>query len=257
MKFIINKLIKFHEDRSTLEAVDDNIEPVVLTATLNRLLSLLVKNNNALLSRDYILTQVWELHGQTASSNNLNNYMSMLRKMLASLGVDDIIITMPRQGFMFAASEINTIDDEIIINENSELQVATAASKRKLSLKLQLLLAICVAAAIVTSAFACLSPDYEPVSYKTIGKVENCAVKLVTTFHYVEHVDVNIQGVGKQLTALGLDCSKPASVYYYSSQAPLGKIGRNDAIYFISYCPQSDNAVSAMKCENIYENNHL
>ncbi|MGL9740164.1 winged helix-turn-helix domain-containing protein [Serratia sp. (in: enterobacteria)] len=35
----------------------------MLTATLNRLLSTLVRNNNLVLSRETLLTQVWEAHG--------------------------------------------------------------------------------------------------------------------------------------------------------------------------------------------------
>lgn len=254
MKFIINKRIKFHEDRSSLELIDDNVDPIVLTATLNRLLSLLVRNNNTLLSREYILTQVWEDHGQTASNNNLNNYISMLRKMLATLGEEEVIVTLPRQGFMFGAGEINTIDDETIANECS---VTPVASQRKLPVKLQLLLVVCVMIAIVITFFALLSVNYQPLNYKSIGNVGSCNIKLVTTFHYVEHVDVKMSELEKQLAQLGFDCSEPATVYYYSSQAPLGKIGKSDAIYFISYCPRSVGMSQAMKCENIYENNHL
>ncbi|MEL5367330.1 helix-turn-helix domain-containing protein, partial [Serratia nevei] len=84
--------------------------PIILTATLNRLLALFVKNNNLVLSREHVLEKVWEEHGQVASDNNLNNSMSVLRKILATLGEEDILVTLPRQGFSFTAKEINTID---------------------------------------------------------------------------------------------------------------------------------------------------
>ncbi|WP_347299477.1 winged helix-turn-helix domain-containing protein, partial [Clostridium perfringens] len=86
MRYIINNKIKYHEDRSELVDINAELPPQPLTATLNRLLSTLVRNNNLVLSRDTLLTQVWEAHGQVASGNNLNNTISILRKMFAALG---------------------------------------------------------------------------------------------------------------------------------------------------------------------------
>ncbi|HFZ1934510.1 TPA: transcriptional regulator [Serratia marcescens] len=112
MRYIINNNIKYHEDRSELISLHDDIPPIVLTATLNRLLSALVRNNNLVLSRETLLTQVWEAHGQVASGNNLNNTISILRKAFSSLGEEEIIVTLPRQGFMFTASELKTTDSQ-------------------------------------------------------------------------------------------------------------------------------------------------
>lgn len=93
MKSIINKRHDFHDDISLLEVIDVNVEPVGFTGALSRRLPLLVRNNNTVLIRDYILTHVWAAHGQTTSNNNLKNYILMLRKILSSLGETDIIAT--------------------------------------------------------------------------------------------------------------------------------------------------------------------
>ncbi|MBX9383012.1 hypothetical protein K5M49_09690, partial [Serratia marcescens] len=54
MRFLINNRVIFDEDNLTLALADENADPVVLTAIANRLLALLVKNNNILISRDFI-----------------------------------------------------------------------------------------------------------------------------------------------------------------------------------------------------------
>ncbi|MDT3252446.1 winged helix-turn-helix domain-containing protein [Serratia sp. root2] len=258
MKFIINKRLKFHDDRSLLEIIDDPMEAVVLTATLSRLLSLLVRNNNTLLTRDYILTQVWDDHGQTASNNNLNNYISMLRKTLSTLGESDIIVTMPRQGFMFTAADINTIDDEIIINgTNLTARETPPLPKRKLVWPKKWVLAICVMATIATAGVARFSSGYKPLSYKDMGTIGSCNLKLVTTYHPIEKVAANLNELSKQLAGLGFDCSTPATVYYYSSKMLVGKIEKGDALYFISYCPLTTARQNTTQCKNVYENSHI
>ncbi|WP_454877349.1 winged helix-turn-helix domain-containing protein [Serratia inhibens] len=258
MKFIINKRLSFHDDRSLLEVVDDNVEPVELTGTLSRLLSLLVRNNNTVLTRDYILTHVWADHGQTASNNNLNNYISMLRKMLSSLGEKDIIVTMHRQGFMFTATDINTIDDGIIINaanpdviDNQELSVGRKTWPKKM------VLAIFVMAAVVSAGFAFFATGLKPLSYQNVGRIGSCDVKLVTTYHNIGRMDVNLNEIGKQLESNGFSCLTPASVYYYGNKVPVGNTETKGNVYFISYCPKTDPKYITIQCINLYENNHL
>ncbi|VEA61579.1 phosphate regulon transcriptional regulatory protein PhoB [Serratia plymuthica] len=258
MKFIINKRLRFHDDNSLLEVIDDNVEPVALTGTLSRLLSLLVRNNNTLLTRDYILTHVWDDHGQTASNNNLNNYISMLRKMLSSLGEADIIVTMPRQGFMFTATDINTIDDDIIINatnpdviDNHGLLVGRKTWPKKMAL------AIFVMAALVSAGFAFFTAGHQPLSYQNAGRIGGCDVKLVTTYHNIGRMDVNLNEIGKQLESNGFSCSTPVTVYYYSNKVLVGKTGIKGNVHFISYCPQTDPKYITLQCKNFYENTHV
>ncbi|CAI2430462.1 transcriptional regulator [Serratia proteamaculans] len=120
MKFLINEKILFNEDKSTIEALEDSIKPVMLTGTLCRLLSLLVRNHNNLLERDFILSNVWDEYGKTSSHSNLNNYISVIRKLFKEFGEADIIVTVPKQGFIFSVFTINIVDGRAdIINKNN------------------------------------------------------------------------------------------------------------------------------------------
>lgn len=110
IRYIINNNIKFHEERSELVSLHDDIPPIALMAALNRLLPTLIRNNHQMLSRETLLTQVWAAHGQVASGNNLNNTISILRKAFSSFGEVDIVVTLLRQGFMCTAATIKTAD---------------------------------------------------------------------------------------------------------------------------------------------------
>lgn len=80
MIFHINNNVLFNEDECTLAHIDNTTTKIVLLKPSTRLLSLFVRNNNVLLLRDKLLNDVWVEHGLKASNNNLNNYVSGLRK---------------------------------------------------------------------------------------------------------------------------------------------------------------------------------
>lgn len=99
-KYIIdNQLVYNTEDRS-LARIGDELASVVLTHIAARLLTLLLESRGELVLRDTILQQVWDDHDLTSSNNNLNHYVSNLRKQFATLGLEKaLIITEPKQGF--------------------------------------------------------------------------------------------------------------------------------------------------------------
>ncbi|CAI0926709.1 winged helix-turn-helix domain-containing protein [Serratia entomophila] len=260
MKFVINNNVKYHEDKSELEILHDDAAPVVLTGTLNRLLSTLVRNNNVILSRDVLLTQVWEEHGQVASGNNLNNSISMLRKIFSSLGEEEIIVTLPRQGFMFTAAALNTADslpaEPEALPEQIELVVETPPRLKRIpKLKKALLLVVALLAA-AAAIFAWRSTAYTLANYQHIGTVGQCDIRLVTTHHQTDHREVNLAQVQAFLTASGIQCLQPAMVYYYSSRALVPNASDVNTVTTVSYCPKLKLASEKQQCENIYENTH-
>ena len=91
--------------------VDNASNKIALLKLTSRLLSLFIKNNNKLLLRERLLNDVWVDHGLKASNNNLNNYVSGLRKSLAQFGAEEIIVTYPRQGFKFIARNIREANE--------------------------------------------------------------------------------------------------------------------------------------------------
>ncbi|KYQ98877.1 hypothetical protein AWY96_10275 [Serratia plymuthica] len=103
MECIINGVVKYNSDDGTLLSPDNAIDMIKLSRVVNELLLLLIKNNHQLLSRDTLLNELWDKRGLNASSNNLSNYVSVLRKTLANCGCPDLITTVPKHGFLFEA----------------------------------------------------------------------------------------------------------------------------------------------------------
>ncbi|BEM60669.1 hypothetical protein SME22J_45300 [Serratia marcescens] len=266
MRYIINNNIKYHEDRSELVSLHDDIPPIVLTATLNRLLSALVRNNNLVISRDTLLTQVWEAHGQVASGNNLNNTISILRKMFASLGEGEIIVTLPRQGFMFTAAALETADSQAPAEQGLAVEagqdmsdpplgsgVGSAAVRRYARFKAAGLAALLVLA-LGSSIWAWCDAGYQPISTVDVGRIDSCSVRLITTYHKPAISKVDLEHLSNMLKQRPqIHCNEPATLLYYDTQTlvPNGS-GRTRTSYFY-YCPESQMADSKAQCESFYE----
>ncbi|WP_199063916.1 winged helix-turn-helix domain-containing protein [Serratia sp. ASV30] len=103
MKYTINKMVVYNSSDGTLLSIDDAIGMITLTRVTSELLLLLIKKNNIPINRDTILSELWDKKGLSSSSNNLNNYVSMLRKALAQCGCLDYNTTLPKYGLIFNA----------------------------------------------------------------------------------------------------------------------------------------------------------
>ncbi|CAI0998802.1 winged helix-turn-helix domain-containing protein [Serratia proteamaculans] len=257
MKYIINNNIKYHEDRSELVSLHDHIEPLQLTATLNRLLSTLVRNNNQVLSRETLLMQVWEAHGQIASGNNLNNTISILRKMFASLGEEEIIITLTRQGFMFTATTLETADSQAVklTDPDAGPLMATAAPTTRSRKRLKPLgLIALVMLAMGSAAWAWQDEGYLPASTLAVGNIDSCSVRLITTFHKPAVSTVDLAHLRDMLKLRPqIQCNEPATLFYYDTKtlAPNGS-GKTRTSYFY-YCPRLQMTDNKVQCESFYE----
>lgn len=118
MHYIINNVIRFNSDEYTLEQIHEPHSSVILTATMSRLLYFLIRNQGVNVTRDDILSQVWEAHGLRASTNSLNKYISDLRQIFRTLEVEeDVIVTIPRVGFSISTGIMVTRDT---VNEEDE-----------------------------------------------------------------------------------------------------------------------------------------
>ncbi|MGT8857610.1 winged helix-turn-helix domain-containing protein [Enterobacter sp. 186315] len=114
MKKIINDRILYDSEKRSLSVQD---QQVVLSVPTARLLALFIANNYQQLNREAIIEEVWGKHGMIPSGHTLNKNISILRKAFSGLGVDDVIITIPREGFIFQA-RMNNVQEKISPNVN-------------------------------------------------------------------------------------------------------------------------------------------
>ena len=254
MRYIINNSITYHEDSSELGSVHDDAAPLPLTSTQNRLLSLLIRNHDIMLSRETLLEQVWQSHGQIASGSNLNNGISTLRKLFSALGAEDVIVTLPRQGFMFTATEL-IFEGEQVVEGQSQPPTEPLQPKRKRFFAhwKKLCLVLLTLTAVLAWGWVYVSPGYSQPRYVSVGKIGNCDVRFIMSYHKVDSGEIDLKRLQELLAKNNIQCSHPATLFYYDNRVLIPSAKRGVRVSSFYYCPAPRTATGAIQCENIYE----
>lgn len=115
MKYLIDKATEFNSDDGTLyyPASQDVIK---LPLPASRLLEEFLTSEGRDLTREYLLETVWDNHGLQASGNNLNQYVSILRRNLTLLECHELIVTLPKVGFKLnTAVSVERMEDAPVV----------------------------------------------------------------------------------------------------------------------------------------------
>ena len=126
MKYKINALIYYDAADGSL-TLNEGITETQLTITANSLLFFFIQHPG-IITRDEVLKKIWDDNGLVSSNSNLNQYLSLLRKIFRQYGIENIIVTIPK-GRLELNSTINfeLIDPhthylaEAIIDHTSEV----------------------------------------------------------------------------------------------------------------------------------------
>lgn len=122
MYFILSKSVKFYPDINELSIINEQHNSVVLSKPASRLLLILIYNANDVVSRDYLLKNVWEDYGYRPSNNNLYMAISELRKAFSSLGWEgETLVTIPKVGLKLEAM-IDVLENMDENEEKSEIE---------------------------------------------------------------------------------------------------------------------------------------
>lgn len=95
---IDNKFV-FEQKTSRIYLKDDQNQNIELSKPAARLFNeiILLNMKKGIATRDELLTNVWEEYGLVGSNNNLNTYISEIRKKLEIVGIDPkSIVTVPK-----------------------------------------------------------------------------------------------------------------------------------------------------------------
>ncbi|GAB3415574.1 hypothetical protein GCM10027361_29000 [Erwinia aphidicola] len=132
MYFILNKGLKFNPDVNEISLINDQHNSVVLSKPATRLLLTLIQNANNVVTRDFLLKNVWEDYGYTPSNNNLYMAISELRKAFTSLWKDiELIKTIPKVGLTLeAAIDVFEIKDGV---SNTQLSSDTNPAEKEIN----------------------------------------------------------------------------------------------------------------------------
>ncbi|MBP2199597.1 winged helix-turn-helix domain-containing protein [Pantoea cypripedii] len=117
MIYTIDGTVTYNSDDCTLNHLPTQ-ETLSLSLSSGRLFEQLLNSNGEILTRDALLTEVWDKYGLRGSNNNLNQYLSIVRRALASFGCENLIITVPKMGIRLN-TEIPITREETIKEEAS------------------------------------------------------------------------------------------------------------------------------------------
>lgn len=97
MRYIINSSIAFRVEDGALYRIESN-DIVVLPIPAQRLLLIILESGGSILHREFLLQEVWDNFGLVGSNNNLNQYLSLLRRTVSAFGCEKFIETIPKVG---------------------------------------------------------------------------------------------------------------------------------------------------------------
>lgn len=244
----INQRIIFNDEDGSLRHTDDEDPAHMLAVPATRLLAYLIMYNRVNLSREDILRDVWEKNGLVPSNNNLNHYISQLRRLLSLMGERELIKTLPKIGFSLLAeiSIENGIDAVYPVNEDaiyptpltSPQHISTGAdkySKKRIVILVIITLfffSILATFILIISGNKKTPPKY-PISF--MGQYHQCQI-------YKMGVSINpepkelLSMSEKYRSKYSLDCEKPSDFYISSDIVKFESGGiQTDVIYF---CPK-------------------
>lgn len=232
--YIINDQLRFDEKNGSLGLVDSTETEIALPSPASRLLLVLVTNNDKIMTKEEILTEVWERHGWVASNSNLYHYISIVRKSLSKLGENNIIITIPKVGFRFSAESVieekkeNYIQSDYIVHNANDEIVETIMNNKvekknisisptpsnRFSLKTILLGLILLCGILVALYLVYVSREDNKTTL--LLNVAQCEVHNLSTPNNktIEIIKKNIKDKIKKGL---LDCSKKSVVYLSDS----------------------------------------
>ncbi|MEB4673503.1 winged helix-turn-helix domain-containing protein [Enterobacteriaceae bacterium G50] len=247
MKYLLaDAIIYDNEDGSlSLKGVESE-EHQMLTSTANHIFNLLIAHHGMVVDREKFLQDVWDERGLTGSNNSLNQYISILRKLLDGMvpGIT-FIITVPKTGFMLNAE----ISVQPLSRESAPMlptPVRTSRSRPMLAIWL----------AIITMIVAAICGSYisQKQSPSVAGRYLLTQIDGCPVYTFTPIADV----FQKQAIALtrqikensGLSCLEN-SVFYVHIQNTLfyGDKGR----LVLSQCSRSSQNTSTCSTNYFYE----
>lgn len=256
MIYTINESIVYNSGDCTLLHLPTQ-ESVKLSISSGRLLEHILNSKGEILTRDSLLTEVWDKYGLSGSNGNLNQYTSILRRALAAYDCENFIITIPKVGIRLnpdipvhieaaapvVAHEENTAKTPLATRGPRATESRTGPSKKNWLVYLVALLCI-----LLPGGFYLHNQLYAPPLPKVKSLLPGgCEAVFLKNLNNAEKQDLE-----KQLTEIlaenKLSCDASVRVYFdnytsFSSQ----NYGRTLA----SWCKLSGDR-SVISCDNVY-----
>ena len=239
MFFICNNSLLFDPEAHAISLVGQPESVLTLSAPAVRLLQEFIKHKGHDLSREELITRVWEEFGFTPSGNNLNKAVSELRKSFQALGEGyEFIVTVPRYGFRFEADVIFQPGERIQPAEPQPPSAAKVEKPQRASLKRWGMPAVLIIAALGASFyFSRQQGIFVPAKLMPVKeKIARCRLWIINDHGR----PLVLSKLAAQLAANNVTCEREEyDIYYFSARF---SIAAADEV-FIGACPVSQSSL--------------
>lgn len=239
MGLTINDVVYFNINDYSLKNLVTN-DSITLPVSAGCIFLILIKNRGDIVLRDTILEESWQHFGLEISNNTLNQYISLLRKNLVRLGIEDEVIkTIPKVGFCFS-EEVSITDD----SERKDHDLSRIPERSRtiphLSLIIVLVLLLEVGFTVLRS-----SPSFAYELTQT-GKIDEC--DLYVTKNLSAAYKKEALEIAKPLSEKYLPCRKK-SIFIFDAQG--GIIFQRDGRAYLSRCDINPKTGAFAGCSEV------
>lgn len=235
MNYLIDDKVIYDPLNGSLKLTNERqSEAVSLTTIANKILLFLISHHGQLVSRNTLFDEIWEKEGSVASSNTLNQYISLLRKTFANyFGEMEVIITVPRAGYTF----------------NSEVKVRQYKKKIEVIRRKNYVISFFIALLMIGISIPVINQIsvINDITPRKIGELKGCPVYDLSGVKS-DVADNSEYEVAKEALEMNNQiCTETTSFYIYAEEAiHLHKPAR---VLFSRCIEWNDNRDT---CQNIY-----
>ncbi|HDC4362215.1 TPA: winged helix-turn-helix domain-containing protein [Enterobacter hormaechei] len=246
--YTINKSVVYNPADGNLQHTESG-DIITLPLPAQRLLQILLDSEGNLISRDYLLEKTWDQYGLNGSGNNLNQYLSIIRRSFSQMGCDAFIETIPRVGVRLFESVVITREADVSTHSPARKQKKRVLSGKDYLLPSSFMMSMAGASvlALLLWGFISFTHDNPDPSYVTQPMEGGC--QLVTFFDLTSKDLASArQLVSEYLKTSGKTCEPGLAVYFDNiSSRNLGEHVRT----LISLCDRNNKEEDAA-CSNTY-----
>lgn len=239
MFFICNNSLLFDPEAHAISLVGQPETVLTLSAPAVRLLQEFIKHKGRDLSREELITRVWEEFGFTPSGNNLNKAVSELRKSFQSLGEGhEFIVTVPRYGFRFEADVIFQPGENSQSAAPQPSPVPQEVKPRRASMKKWAIVALLIVAALGAALYFSRQQEiFVPAKLKPVkDKIARCSIWIINDHGR----PLVLSKLAERLEASNVACEREEyDIYYFSARFSLSAADE----VFIGACPVSQSSL--------------
>lgn len=241
MPHLIDGVVRFDEIKGSLMNIETGDE-INLPPSAVCVFIILLNNEKNPVERGEFMEQVYLRFGFDMSNNTLNQYISLLRKNIKSLGVDvDVITTIPKIGFCISP-------EVMVLNESGEVNLPSSENITKRNFTIYFI--FCMSFLIVLAELAGMSflKKTEPAAYDLVkkGKIGDCDLFLPSNLNAV-HFD-EYEASARDIAKTYIPCTA-GSIYIYDIDAVtfLNGSGRK----YLARCTGKPNTYDYAICAEI------